>query len=71
MSTETRVQITDEERRRHRDSMSEEDRRKFREESDKRTMQRLFSGGDDARFRPIESRLEQIEKRLDVLELKK
>ena len=67
MSAETRVQITDEERRRIRDSMSEEDRRKLFQEADSRTMQRLMSGNMGS----IEARFEQIGKRLATLESKK
>ena len=59
--------VTDEERRRHRDQMSDEERRRFRDESDKRTMQRLLSGNRDS----IEARMDQLEKRLEILELKK
>ena len=70
MSAEKRVQITVEERRRIRDSMSEEDRRKLFQEADSRTMQRLFSGGADEASR-FEARFEQIEKRLETLESKK
>jgi len=76
MSAETRVQITDEERRRIRDSMSPEERRQLSEESRDRAMQQIMFGITDDAFhrekeQQFEARLEQIEKRLDVLELKK
>ena len=74
MSTEKQVQITAEERRRVRDSMSEEDRRKLFQESNDRTMLQLFGigtgGMDSQRESSIEARLERIEKRLDELALK-
>ena len=68
---EIRGLVTDEERRRHRDQMSDEERRELMEKSYDHTMQRLFSGGDDSRFRPLEARMDQLEKRLEILELKK
>ena len=66
--------VTDEERVRYRDSMSEEERQKrFQERSD-HTMLQLFgigtSGMDSQRESAIEARLERIEKRLDELALK-
>ena len=50
--------------------MSEEDRKKLFQEANDRTMQRLFSGTTDDVSR-FEARLEQIEKRLEVLEVKR
>jgi len=69
MSAETRVQFTDEERRRHRDSLSPEERRELSQKASHRTMQQLFSGGTDEVSR-FEARLERIEKRLETLESK-
>jgi len=69
MSAETRVQFTDEERRRHRDSLSPEERRELSQKASHRTMQQLFSGGADEVSR-FEARLERIEKRLETLESK-
>ena len=59
--------LTDEERIRIRDQMSDEDRRKLFEESSNRAMLQLMTG---ARNTTLEARLEQIEKRLETLELK-
>ena len=68
MSAETRVQFTDEERRKIRDSLSPEERRELSQKASLRTMQQLFSGGTDDVSR-FEARLVQIEKRLETLEL--
>ena len=67
MYGELQEKVTDEERRRHRDSLSDEERRQLSAKSQDRTTQWILSGNKE----PIESRLEQIEKRLEVLELKK
>ena len=69
MSAETRLQFTDEERRRIRDSLSPEERRELSQKVGHRTMQQLFSGETDDMSR-IEARLERVEKRLDELSLK-
>jgi len=67
MYGEIQLKVTDEERRRHRDSLSEEERRELSAKSHDRTMQRFFSGNMGS----IESRFEQIEKRLETLESEK
>ena len=59
--------VTDEERRRHRDSMSEEERRQLSAKFQDRTTQWILSGNMGS----IEARLEQIEKRLELLEVKR
>ena len=69
MFGEIQEKVTDEERRRHRDSLSPEERRELSQKVSYRTMQQLFSGGTDDMSR-IEARLERIEKRLDELALK-
>ena len=65
--SELRGQMTDEERIRYRDRLSDEERRKLSEESQDRTIRQLMSGNRGS----VEFRLERIEKRLDLLELKK
>jgi len=63
---EIQEKVTDEERRRHRDSLSDEQRREILNASHDRTMQWIMSGSVGA----VEARLTQIEKRLETLELK-
>ena len=64
---EIRDGVTDEERRRYRDSMSEEERQKRFQERSNHTMLQILSGVSG---NSIESRFEQIEKRLEALEMK-
>ena len=62
--------LTDEERIRIRDQMSEEERWNLFVARTSRSTSRVRSGGTDD-VRPIEARLEQIERRLDTLEMKR
>ena len=64
---EVQAKVTDEERRRCRDQLSDEERWKLFEESNDRAMRQLFLGNRGS----VETRLDQIEKRLEILELKK
>ena len=64
---EQRVQMTDEERIRYRDQLSEEERRKLFEEASFRAMPWMMSGNRGT----LEARMDQLEKRLEILELKK
>ena len=64
---EIREMVSDEERRRVRDAMSEEERQKRFQERSNHTMLQILSGMSGT---SIESRFEQIEKRLEALELK-
>ena len=62
--------LTDEERIRIRDQMSEEERWNLFVARTSRPTSRVRSVGTDD-VRPIEARLEQIEKRLETLEMKR
>ena len=63
---EIQEKVTDEERIKYRDSLSDEQRREILNASHDRTMQWIMSGSVGA----VEARLTQIEKRLETLELK-
>ena len=64
---ELRGQMTDEERIRYRDQLSDDERRKLHEEASFRAMPWGMLG----KVETVSARLDQIEKRLDTLELKK
>jgi hypothetical protein len=74
MRSDERRVFTDEERRRYRDSLSEEERqRRFYERSDRTMLQLLgieTNGMASQRESSIEARLDRIEKRLEELVLK-
>ena len=64
---EIQEKVSDEERRRYRDQLSDEERRRLSAKSHDRTIESVLSGNTGS----VESRLERIEKRLELLELKK